>query len=73
MSWVATTKGIDAALIGDLMMQGVEIRFGYNGRPSKPKILDQRNIKLIESNNENTVYQYFSRHIIVLNFYLRVM
>ena len=28
MSWVATTKGIDAALVGDLMMQAVESRFG---------------------------------------------
>ena len=26
MSWVATTKGIDAALVGDLMMQAVEKR-----------------------------------------------
>lgn len=28
MSWVATTKGIDAGLVGDLMMQAVERRFG---------------------------------------------
>jgi len=28
MSWVATTKGIDASLVGDLMMQVVEYRFG---------------------------------------------
>jgi len=28
MSWVATTKGIDAGLVGDLMMQAVEYRFG---------------------------------------------
>jgi putative transposase len=28
MSWVATTKGIDAGLISDLMMQAVEYRFG---------------------------------------------
>jgi len=28
MSWVATTKGIDASLVGDLMMQAVEYRFG---------------------------------------------
>ncbi len=28
MSWVATTKGIDANLVGDLMMQAVEYRFG---------------------------------------------
>jgi len=30
MSWVATTKGIDAGLVGDLMMQAVESRFGPN-------------------------------------------
>ncbi|SNT41042.1 putative transposase, partial [Noviherbaspirillum humi] len=30
MSWVATTKGIDAGLVGDLMMQAVESRFGAN-------------------------------------------
>ena len=36
MSWVATTKGIDAALVGDLMMQAVENRFGPNGKPTKP-------------------------------------
>ena len=35
MSWVATTKGIDAALVGDLMMQAVEKRFGSNGKPPK--------------------------------------
>jgi putative transposase len=28
MSWVATTRGIDAGLVGDLMMQAVEYRFG---------------------------------------------
>ena len=28
MSWVATTKGIDADLVGDLMMQAIETRFG---------------------------------------------
>jgi putative transposase len=33
MRWVATTKGIDAGLIGDLMMQAVEKRFGSNGKP----------------------------------------
>jgi putative transposase len=33
MSWVATTIGIDAALVGDLMMQAVEKRFGANGKP----------------------------------------
>ena len=32
---MATTKGIDSALVGDLMMQ-VENRFGPNGKPSKP-------------------------------------
>ena len=36
MSWVATTKGIDAGLVGDLMMQAVEKRFGPNGKPLKP-------------------------------------
>jgi hypothetical protein len=30
MSWVATKKGIDAALVGDLMMQALGIRFGPN-------------------------------------------
>jgi putative transposase len=30
MSWVATTKGIDAGLVGDLMMQAIESRFGPN-------------------------------------------
>ena len=35
MSWVATTKGIDAALVGDLMMQAVEKRFGSNSKPPK--------------------------------------
>jgi putative transposase len=35
MSWVATTKGIDAGLVGDLMMQVVEKRFGSNGKPHK--------------------------------------
>lgn len=30
MSWVATTKGIDAGMVGDLMMQAVEYRFGPN-------------------------------------------
>ncbi len=33
MSWVATTKGIDAGLVGDLMIQAVEKRFGSNGKP----------------------------------------
>ena len=32
MSWVGTTKGIDAGLVGDLMMQAVENRFGSNGK-----------------------------------------
>jgi len=35
MSWVATTKGIDAGLVGDLMMQAVKKRFGSNGNPTK--------------------------------------
>jgi len=35
-SWVATTKGIDAGLVGNLMMQAVENRFGANGQPPKP-------------------------------------
>ena len=30
MSSVATRKGIDAGLVGDLMMQAVEYRFGYH-------------------------------------------
>jgi putative transposase len=36
MSWVATIKGIDAALVGYLMMQAVDNRFGPNGKPPKP-------------------------------------
>jgi putative transposase len=36
MSWVATTKGIDSALVGDLMMQAVENRFGPNCKLPKP-------------------------------------
>ena len=36
ISWVATTKDIDAALVGDLMMQAVENRFGPNGKPTNP-------------------------------------
>ena len=36
MSWVATTKGIDAGLVGDLMMQAVEKRFGTKAAPTKP-------------------------------------
>jgi putative transposase len=35
MSCVATTKGIDAGLVGDLIMQAVEKRFGSNGNPIK--------------------------------------
>ena len=35
MSWVATTNVIDAGLVGDLMIQAVEKRFGSNGKPSK--------------------------------------
>lgn len=33
MSWVATTRGVDAGLVGDLMMQAVEYRFGVGGAP----------------------------------------
>jgi putative transposase len=33
MSWLATTKGIDAGLVGDSMMQAVEKRFGSIGKP----------------------------------------
>ena len=36
MSWVATTKGIDAGLVGDMIMQAVENRFGANAAPQKP-------------------------------------
>jgi putative transposase len=35
MRWVATTKGIDAGLVGDLMMQAVEKRFVSNDKPPK--------------------------------------
>jgi len=35
MSWVATTKGIDSGLVGYLMMQAVEKRFGSHGKPVK--------------------------------------
>ena len=35
MSWVATTKGIDAGLVGDLIMYTVENRFGSNSKPTK--------------------------------------
>ena len=35
MSWVATTKGIYAGLVGDFMMQAVEKRFEFNGKPVK--------------------------------------
>jgi putative transposase len=35
MSWVATTKGIDAGLVGNLMMLAVEKRFGSTGKPPK--------------------------------------
>ena len=38
MSLVATTKGIDASLVGYLMMQAVENRFGPDGKP--PKLID---------------------------------
>jgi putative transposase len=33
MSCMATIKGIDAALVGDLIMQAVENRFGPYGKP----------------------------------------
>lgn len=36
MSWVATTKGIDALLVGDLMMQAVEARFGPGQTAAQP-------------------------------------
>jgi putative transposase len=32
---MATTKGIDLGLVGDLMIQAVEKRFGSNGKPTK--------------------------------------
>lgn len=35
MSLVATTEGIDAKLVGDLMMRAVEYRFGDSGPPSE--------------------------------------
>ena len=35
MSWVATTKGIDAHMVGDLMMQAVEYRFDAGNTPEK--------------------------------------
>jgi putative transposase len=35
MSWVATAKGIDAGLVGDLMMEALETRFGSTSKPSK--------------------------------------
>jgi putative transposase len=35
MSWIATNKGIDAGMVGNLMMQTVEKRFGSNGKPLK--------------------------------------
>jgi putative transposase len=35
MSWVGTTKGIDAGLVGDLIIQAVEKSFGSNGKPPK--------------------------------------
>ena len=36
MCWVATTKVIAAALVGDLTMQAVENRFCTNTKPPKP-------------------------------------
>ena len=38
MSWVATTKGIDAGLVGDLMMLAVEDLVGAHVQP--PKIIE---------------------------------
>jgi putative transposase len=35
MNWVDPTKGIAAGLVGDLMMQAVEKRFGSKGKPPK--------------------------------------
>jgi transposase InsO family protein len=35
MSWVASTRGIDAGLVGDLMLQAVEQRFGPDGLPDQ--------------------------------------
>ncbi|KEZ75737.1 TRm1b transposase [Salinisphaera hydrothermalis C41B8] len=36
MSWVATTRGIDAAMVQDLMLQAVESRFGNAERVPEP-------------------------------------
>ena len=36
MSWMATTNGINAALVGDLMMLAGESRFGSVGKPPEP-------------------------------------
>jgi putative transposase len=33
MRWIATTKGIDEGLVGELLMKAVEKRFGKNGKP----------------------------------------
>jgi putative transposase len=33
MSWVAATRGVDAGLVGDLMMQAFEYRFCVGGAP----------------------------------------
>jgi len=35
MSWVYTTKVIDAGLVSDLMIQALEKRLGSNGKPFK--------------------------------------
>jgi putative transposase len=35
MSWVSTTKGIDAGLVGDFLMQAVDKRFGSHVKPPK--------------------------------------
>jgi len=36
MSWVTTSKGINAGLVGDMVMQAVENRFGISATPEKP-------------------------------------
>lgn len=35
-NWVATTKGIDSNLVGDLMMQTMEYRFGTGKTSAQP-------------------------------------
>jgi len=46
MSWVATTKGIDANLVGDLMMQAVEYRFGAS--QTAPHEVEWRSLQLMD-------------------------